>query len=132
MSRLEVLVTTMYQFDFRKFAQMNPQTDVVFANQTNKNEYIESQFYGCTVKLVSTASRGVSRNRNIDLAHSNQLAEFLVFADDDLIFNDHYEQIILEEFERHPEAEAIKFNIHDLSQTRKISMRQIKKFEKAT
>ena len=132
MSRVEVLVTTMHQSDFSKFSQMNLQTDAVIANQTDRNEYAETEINGCTVKLISTDSRGLSRNRNIALAHASQNADYILFSDDDLVFNDGYEQAILDEFEKHPEAEAIKFNIHDLSQIRKISMRWIDQFEKAT
>lgn len=132
MSRIEVLVTTMHQSDFNKYLQMNLQTDAVLANQTNENGYSETVINGCAVKMVSTDSRGSSRNRNIAMAHANQKAEYVLFSDDDLVFVDGYEQIILDEFEKHPEAEAIKFNIHDLSLTRKISMRRIERFEKAT
>lgn len=130
--KLEVLITTMHQSDFGKYSQMNLQTDAVIANQTDRNEYTETEINGCTVKLVSTDSRGVSRNRNIALAHASQNADYFLFSDDDLLFNDGYEQAILDEFEKHPEAEAIKFNLHDISKTRKISMRRIERFEKAT
>lgn len=130
--KLQVLVTTMHQTDFSKYTQMNLQTDAVFANQTDRNEFVETQIGGCNVKLISTDSRGLSRNRNIALVHTKQDTDLILFADDDLVFNNGYERAILEEFEKHPEAEAIKFNIHDLSETRKLSMRRIKKFEKAT
>ena len=130
--KVEVLVTTMHQSDFSKYSQMNLQTDAVLANQTDKNGYSEMVINGCTVKMVSTDSRGLSRNRNIAMAHVSQKAEYVLFSDDDLVFVDGYEQLILDEFEKHPEAEAIKFNIHDLSKTRKISMRRIEQFEKAT
>lgn len=130
--KLEVLVTTMHQSDFGKFTQMNLQTDAVIANQTDRNEYAETEINGYRAKLISTDSRGVSRNRNIALAHANQNAEFIMFSDDDLVFNDRYEQMILDEFKKHPEADAIKFNLHDLSKTRKISMHRIERFEKAT
>lgn len=132
MSKIEVLVTTMYQDDFNKFKSMNLQTDAILANQTDRNEYAETRIDGCNVKLISTTTRGTSRNRNIAMAYSNQKTEIFILADDDLIFVDGYEQLVLEEFEKHPEAEAIKFNLHDLSDTRKISMKQIQKFEKAT
>ena len=132
MSRLQVLVTTMHQSDFSKYSQMNLQTDAVIANQADSNE-IQCQKVGdSNVQLVTTATRGLSRNRNIALAHSNQKAEYLLFSDDDLIFTDGYEQLIVTEFEKHPEAEAIKFNIHDISSTRKIAMSRIQKFERAT
>ena len=130
--KLQVLVTTMHQSDFGKFTQMNLRTVAVIANQTDRNECTETEINGCLVQLISTNTRGLSRNRNIAMAHSNQKADYVLFSDDDLVFDDGYEQKILEEFEKHPEAEAIKFNIHDLSQTRKISMRRIMRFEKAT
>lgn len=132
MSRIEVLVTTMHQSDFSKYSQMNLQTDAVLANQTDRNDYSETVINACTVRMISTDSRGLSRNRNIAMAHANQKADYVLFSDDDLVFVDGYEQLILVEFKKHPEAEAIKFNIHDLSKTRKISMHRIEQFEKAT
>lgn len=132
MSEVEVLVTTMNQSDFSKYTQMNLQTDAVIANQTVENKYVETAINGKFVRLVSTDSNGVSRNRNIAISHSSQKAEFILFADDDLVFNDKYENLILDEFKKHPEAEGIKFNIHDLSISRKIFMGKIIRFEKAT
>lgn len=132
MSKLQVLVTTMHQTDLSKYTQMNLQTDAVIANQSDRNEILAKTINGCNVQMVTTATRGTSRNRNVALAHTNQKTEYILFSDDDLIFVDGYEQLISDEFSRHPEAEAIKFNIHDLSATRKISMRCISAFEKAT
>ena len=132
MSKLQVLVTTMHQTDLSKYTQMNLQTDAVIANQADRNELLTEDIKGCNVQLVTTATRGASRNRNIALAHADQKAEYIMFSDDDLVFTDGYEQLVVSEFEAHPEAEAIKFNVHDLSATRRISMRRISKFEKAT
>lgn len=132
MSRLEVLVTTMHQTDFCKFNQMQLRTDAVLANQTDKDGVVVTEKDGNRIILVSTPGRGVSRNRNIALAHANQHSEFVIFSDDDLVFDEGYEQKITDEFDRHPEVEAIKFNLHDLSSTRKISMKRIERFEKAT
>ena len=130
--KLTILVTTMHQNDFAVYDKMNLQTDAVIANQCGNNGYQEETHNGKFVKLVSTTSRGLSRNRNIALAHASQDSDYLMFSDDDLVFNDGYEQMILDEFEKHPEAEAIKFNLHDLSKTRKISMRRIQKWGKCT
>lgn len=131
MSKLQVLVTTMHQSDLSKYRLMNLQTDAVIANQADHNGFVEEQINGSNVQMVTTATRGASRNRNIALAHANQKAEYIMFSDDDLVFTDGYEQLIISEFKAHPEVEAIKFNIHDLSTTRKISMKQIVKFERA-
>lgn len=130
--KLEVLVTTMHQTDLSKYKSMNLQTDAIIANQADCNEYSESEINGCLVKMITTDTRGTSRNRNIALAHSSQAADLLLFSDDDLVFSDGYEEKIVAEFEKHPEAEAIKFNIHDLSAIRKVSMKRIERFEKAT
>lgn len=132
MSKVEVLVTTMHQSDFSIYSHMNLQTDAVIANQTDKNAYELKKIRGNTVQMISTLSGGLSRNRNIAMAHASQKTEYILFSDDDLVFDDGYEQKILKEFKEHPEAEAIKFNIHDLSSTRKISMRRIERYEKAT
>ncbi len=131
MSKLQVLVTTMHQTDLSKYSQMNLQTDAVIANQADRNEILAESINGCNVQMVTTATRGTSRNRNIALAHTDQKTEYIMFSDDDLVFVDGYEQLIIREFKAHPEADAIKFNIHDLSATRKISMKQIRKFERA-
>lgn len=130
MDKLEVLCVTMHQKDFSKYSQMNLQTDAVIANQASSNAYAEEEINGHTVKLVTTNTRGTSRNRNIALCHST--AEYVLFSDDDLVFVDGYEQLIQSEFADHPEADAIKFNLYDISSSRKISMRQIERFGPAT
>lgn len=127
---IEVLVTTMHQTDLSKYKEMNLQTDAVLANQTDYFGYQEEIIGSATVKMISTATRGLSRNRNIAMAMST--GEYILFADDDLQFIDGYADIIVNEFVEHPEAEAIKFNLFDLSEDRKISMKSIEKFERAT
>ncbi len=128
--KIEVLITTMHQRDFSKYASMNLQTDAVIANQADANSYAQQEINGHTVKLVTTNTRGTSRNRNIALCHAT--AEYVLFSDDDLVFVDGYEQLIQSVFTNHPEADAIKFNLYNISASRKISMRQIEKFEPAT
>lgn len=130
--KITVLVTTMHQIDLSKYKSMNLQTDAVIANQADRNEVVEKTITGCHVKLITTKTHGVSRNRNIALAHLPQDTDIVVFSDDDLVFVDGYAEMIEGEFTLHPEAQAIKFNLHDLSATRKISMKRIDHFERAT
>jgi len=117
--KVEVLITTMHQHNSDLYRKMNLQTDAVIANQADVSGYKETVINNHRVRLITTDSRGVSRNRNIAIAHSSQDADVLLFSDDDLIFNDGYEEQITDEFLKHPEAEAIKFNLHDLSNFRK-------------
>ncbi len=125
--KLEVLVTTMHQPDLNKYNEMNLKTDVIISNQADCNGFTEEEVDGNTVTMITTATRGLSRNRNIALCHST--ADIVIFSDDDLTFKNDYEQIVLGEFEKHPEADAIKFNLDCISE-RKISMKPIENFHK--
>lgn len=130
MSKLTVLVTTMHQTDLEIYKRMNLQTDAVIANQASDNWERTEQIDGNMVKMVTTDTRGLSKNRNIALAHTDASAKYLLFSDDDLRFYDGYEQTVLSAFAKLPDADAIKFNSHCVSE-RKISMASIKEAHRA-
>ena len=131
MGRLEVLVTTMHQRNFSKYNSMNLKTDAILANQADSDFTEEKIINNSRVQLITTTTRGTSKNRNIAIENISKDVEFVVFSDDDLSFRDNYEETILNEFENHPEADAIKFNLNCTSE-RKISMRPIEKFKKVS
>lgn len=130
--KLCVLVTTMFQKDFSKYKSMNLQCDAVIANQCDKNEIAEEIIDGHRVKMVSTDSRGVSRNRNIALEHCYEDCDYILFSDDDLLFAEGYTEAIEKEFQKHPEAEGIKFNLMFHADEERRTMGAIKRWEKAT
>lgn len=110
MSRVEVLVACMRRSDDSLYKEMNLQTDAVLANQCDEYSYREYvQDNSCTAKLVSTADRGVGKNRN--KAIMNASGEYLLFADEDMIYEDGYEQIVLDSFAKKPDADVIIFNL---------------------
>ncbi len=126
---LQVLITTMNKINFNLFYDMNVQCDSIIANQCQKNAIERTAINNYQVALVSTDTIGLSRNRNIAINAS--CGDIILFADDDMIFNDGYREMVLSEFNKHPNADAIKFNIHDISGLRKISMKRISRFERA-
>lgn len=131
--KLCILVTTMHQKEFSKFYEMNLKCDAVIANQCDKNEIHEEVINGCRVKLVSTDSRGISKNRNDALEHCFGDCDYVMFSDDDLVYDDDYVQKISNAFAEHPEADAIKFNIRYLSQQDgRCNHAEIGNWEKAT
>ncbi len=134
MPTLQVLVTTMHDCDLSRYRTMNLQSDTFFANQADGYGYCREEIDGHTVEQLTTATRGISKNRNLALSCASPAAEYLMFSDDDLTFYDGYEKLILEEFEKHPEADGIRFNLKDVSVDDGIRCRikQIKKFGKAT
>ena len=116
MSKLQVLVTTMHATDFSKFHEMNLSTDTVIANQSNENFTSEKNIDGSIVRLITTSTRGLSRNRNTAIANINPGAEYIMFSDDDVRFYDDYESIVCRAFSDNPKAEAIKFNLKFVSE----------------
>jgi len=114
MSKVEVLVACMQQTDDSLYQRMNLKTDAVFANQCDVygyKEYIQEN--GKKVKLVSTADRGVGKNRNVALL--NATGDFLLCSDEDMIYADDYEKIVLDAFNRLPDADIIVFNLEYLN-----------------
>jgi hypothetical protein len=130
--KLQVLVTTMYEKDLSIYKRMNLQSDTVIANQSNEYSYLSDTIDGHHVQMITTKTRGLSKNRNIAMTCVDKDVEYIMFSDDDLVFYNGYEELIEAEFKAHPEADAIKFMLKDLSQTRKLSQRPTKKFKKAT
>jgi len=79
----------------------------VLANQSDHHEYREENINGNIVKMITTPYRGVGKNRNMALLYS--AADYLLFADDDMIYADNYEEGILKAFENLKDADVIIF-----------------------
>lgn len=123
MSDFEVLCVTMHQNDFSKIEEMNINSDVVFANQADRVEYLEHSFSDYSARMITTNTKGVGKNRNIALLYAK--ADICLFADDDIRYNDNYKEVVLNAFSQHKDADIIIFNIHSGTPDRKIS--QIKR-----
>ena len=105
---IEVLCTTMHQYDFSKHDTMNiHDCDVVFANQADKFSYQEMTVGSNSVKMLTTATRGVGKNRNLALSLAS--GEILLFADDDLTYEPDMARMIRAGFQRFPDADMIVF-----------------------
>lgn len=107
--KVEVLVATMNQKDISLYKKMNLSTNVVFANQSDKNAYEEIICNDKSIKLITTSDRGVGKNRNNAIMHST--GDICLFSDDDMIYVDNYESIITNAFKEIPNADIIIFNI---------------------
>ncbi len=109
MGKFEILCATMHQIDFSKINAMNIHSDVVFANQADRTAYEEFEFEGHKAKMITTATRGVGKNRNIGLAYAS--ADICLLADDDVTYRDDLEEIVLKEFQACPKADIIIFHL---------------------
>lgn len=104
---LEVLVATMGRQDCSLAENMNLQTNAVIANQCGQWRYEE--FDSGRVRMLSSATKGVGRNRN--LAMQLAKADILLFADDDMVYYDGTLQGVLDAFRELPDADVIFFGL---------------------
>lgn len=109
---LEVLVAAMNQANNKLVKKMNLQTNSLIGNQCQKNEVKEYYIDGNKHTYYSFAEKGVGLNRNNTLLRAK--ADIVTFADEDMVFIDGYERIIVEAFEKIPDADAIIFNIETI------------------
>jgi len=110
MPKFEILCVTMHQTDFSKIEEMNIHSDVLFANQASTTGYDEMTFGDNKLaRMVTTETRGVGKNRNLALIYAN--ADICLLADDDMVYDDDVEQIVVNEFEELHRADAIIFNV---------------------
>ncbi len=109
-SRLQVQVVTMKQTDFSLAEKMNLQCDAIIGNQgMNENTVISAEYRGHTITMYSWNEKGVGLNRNNLLLRGD--SEIILFADDDVVYDDGYVDIVLKAFDEHPEADGITFDV---------------------
>lgn len=106
---IEVLVSTMHRTDHSLLAGMNLQTDAVVINQCDRYDYEEFDYGGHRVRWFCVKERGVGLSRNTALARAE--ADIVLFADDDVRFEDGLAEKIEAAFREDKKAGMIVFNI---------------------
>lgn len=106
---LQVLISTMHQSDYSLLEKMNIQSDAIVINQSNKNEIVEFDYKGHNIKWISLCERGIGLSRNTALMRAT--ADIVLFADDDVVYNDGYADKIISTFEKYPKAGLIIFGL---------------------
>lgn len=108
---VEVLVATMHQKDFSILETMNISSNALIGNQCDRNEVVHTKHREHDVTFYSFAERGVGLNRNNTLMRAT--ADICIFADDDMVFYDGYEEMIKKAFSQLPDADVLCLNIDD-------------------
>lgn len=120
---VEVLVATVGQTDLRIVEEMNIRTAARISNQADGVGLVYEERSTGPIEMLTLPDRGVGLNRNLGLMRSS--ADICVMADDDIRYDDDYEQRILQAFHAHPKADLIAFNLTSLNPKRPV--RQVKK-----
>ena len=106
----------MNQTDYSLLSKMNIQSDAIIVNQCNRNETTEFNYNHHHILWISLKERGVGLSRNTALLRSS--ADIVLFADEDVVYSDEYEQTIIQAFESHPKISLIAFNLSSLNEKR--------------
>lgn len=107
---VEVLISTMNQKNIKELVkQMNIQTDAIVINQCGHDSYYSFKYNKRLIRVFNSSEKGLSRSRN--LALKNAKADICVIADDDMVYEDNYENIIINEYKNNESADILTFAI---------------------
>lgn len=109
----QVLLSAMHLADETYLDTLNVNSNAVIVNQcdrTSRKEVTRTVSGKITqVTFIESTQRGLSRSRNMALR--NAKADICILCDNDVEYVDGYEEMILNEFREHPEADVIVFYI---------------------
>ena len=127
MARLQLLIATMNLTDIIGLCdEMHIASDALIINQSDRVNYECVFYHGYKVECYTFSERGLSRSRNNALLRCT--GDILCIADDDMTYTDTYRDDIIGEFKKHPEADAIVFNVDSTEKSR--SGKHINKFDR--
>lgn len=122
--KVEVLVAAMNQNDHSLLEKMKISTDVIVGNQCERDFVERFEFRGNRAVYLNFNERGVGLNRNNALMRAQ--GDICLFADDDMVYVDDYESIVINAFEEHPEADLIAFNLMEKEPSRYVIRKEQK------
>jgi len=106
---VETLIATMNQKNHDILTRMNIQTDAIVGNQSIEDKIERFSFEGKKIQFLTLNEKGVGLNRNNALMRAK--SDICVLADDDMVFIDGYEKIVLEQFQKYQKADVLIFNL---------------------
>lgn len=106
---LQLLVAAVKKKPLMLAEQMHIDSDAIIVSQGDGYGYEELTYKGHKLRYFAMEDRGVGLNRNTALLHAQ--ADIVVFADEDIVYCEGYAEKVLAEFEAHPEADMLLFNV---------------------
>lgn len=116
--KVQVLVAAMNQNDHSLLDKMNIQSDVIVGNQSDYNSIEHFKYKEHQATYLNFAERGVGLNRNNALMRAT--GDICLFADDDMVYEDNYVEMMEKAFMDFPGADVIVFNLKEKVPTRKV------------
>ncbi len=108
----EILISTMFRSDISFLETMFPNGDysmypILIVNQTDAERQL--QVDQGTIRVINTEERGLPQSRN--MAIRNAIGEICLVADDDVLYVNDLESIILNGYTTYPDAAVITFQL---------------------
>ena len=115
--RLQILISAVNKDPETIPGIMNIGSDAVIVNQLIGEDAPSGivpgekslEYNGHQVRILNRQEKGVGLSRNTALDNSDH--EIIQFGDDDIVYDEGYADRILAEFDAHPEADVILFNV---------------------
>lgn len=107
--KVQVLVAALEQNPRRLAEEMKLNSDAIIINQCDHYAVEEWECKGHCIKAFAMAERGVGLSRNTAMMRAE--GDICLFSDQDIIYEEDYEQKILNEFNENPDADMLVFNI---------------------
>ena len=106
--RLQLLISTMDDDYDRLVDRMNVRCDAIVINQCGVDAARLYRDQEKCVKWFDSCDRGIGKSRNEAILRSS--GEILLFCDNDCVYKDSLEALVLEAFDGHPEADMLLFD----------------------
>ena len=107
---LQLLVAAVNKEALELAREMQLDSDAIIVSQCDHYSYEELQYKGHEVRYFAMAERGVGLSRNTSLLRAD--ADIILFADEDIVYTEGYQEAVLQEFAKHPEADMLLFNVN--------------------
>ncbi len=107
---LQLLVAAMNKEALELAQEMQLDSDAIIVSQCDHYSYEELQYKGHRIRYFAMAERGVGLSRNTSLLRAD--ADIILFADEDIVYSEGYQEVVLQEFAKHPEADMLLFNVN--------------------
>ena len=127
MEKIQMLIATMNNKNAKiLYEKMNLTSDALIINQSDYVAYEKYNVNNSLVECYTFNERGLSKSRNNALMRCT--GDIICIADDDMVYTSTYEKDILDEFAKHPKADAIVFNVESTNSNR--DGKKIKRFKR--
>ena len=132
--KIELLVSALNKEPAELLSKMNIDADALLINQCDREGSFSFNKDEHVYRIIESKERGVGKSRN--LAIENAEGDILLFSDDDIVYENDLSEILEKEFDDHPEADGIFFNVrvcperktYENTEFKKISFRRVGRY----